>query len=491
MLYQQPWVNPDEIQAMQQAQAPAIAGYLNMPPKPEGVGGFFANPFIGALGAGISAAAAKPHTGAFGSGFQNAMTNMQEAQQNQIKNQYQSLQMQAMMQKMEQESQERQAKQQGAKALLDYLGGQGRTPLGSGDLSIATPGANQAPQGIAAQSAATSQQQPAANPQQIQLAQYLAAMGDYDKAVDVALKGTMGADPSYTQPVAGVDAQGNPIYFQADKAGNLKVINGIRPNQQNPLSKAMLDSDQKKLDRVTESADNAQSLISNIQNFRNALGKFETGTGAGVKLQAGQLDQSVLGGAFSNRDSVAAGEAIKNFGTSFVLNFVQQTKGAISDNEMKTFTKASPGIENTRTGNERIANAMEASAQRTVEKANFLRAYIEQNGSLSGSESAWIKFVNENPVIDKDFNLNLDNVGNWQNYLNSGYKKSSVNTAQYSQPTTSAQTKNPAEQQVQTLQANQQRLAQLQSLAQDAIKRGANPQQVQARLQQQLKSLGM
>lgn len=489
MFYQQPWINPDEIQSMQQVQQPAISGYLNMPPKPEGVGGFFANPFIGALGAGISAAAAKPGTGAFGVGFQNAMGNMQNIQRDQIKNQYQALQMQAMLQKMEQESQERQAKQQGAKALLDYLNGQGRSPLGSDNAGAQTP--TQSSTGVAAQSAAAFQQLATTSPQQAQLAQIAAAMGNYDKALDIAIKSSAGGDPSYTQPVAGVDAQGNPVYFQADKAGNLKVINGIRPNQQNPLSKAMLDSDQKKLDRVTESADNAQSLISNIQNFRNALGKFETGTGAGLKLQAGQLDQSVLGGAFSNRDSVAAGEAIKNFGTSFVLNFVQQTKGAISDNEMKTFTKASPGIENTRAGNERIANAMEASAQRTVEKANFLRAYIENNGSLSGSEAAWRKFVNENPIIDKDFNLNLNNVGSWQNYLNSGYKKSNTNTAQYSQPATAAQTKNPAEQQVQSLQDNQQRVAQLQSLAQDAINRGANPQQVQARLQQQLKSLGI
>lgn len=477
MFYQQPWADPDS-----PAMQPQAMGYLGMqPPTP--------NPaaFLGALGAGLSSAARQP--GSFGVGFQNALGGMQEAQQNQIRNQYQALQMQALMQKMQQEGQERQMKQEGVKGLLDYLGGQGRASMGGADALSQAQSPNQANNQQSANALA--------NPQQIQLAQYLAAMGDYDKAVDVALKGSMGADPSYTQPVAGVDAQGNPVYFQADKAGNLKVINGIKPNQQNPLSKAMLEADQKKLDRATEASDNASTMLSTIQNFKNALQNFETGPGAEYRLKGGQIDQSLLGGKMSNQTSVAAGETLKNFGTNFVLGFVQQTKGAISDREMNLFSSASPGLQNTRQGNLKIANAMEAGAQRTVEKSSFLRSYIEQNGSLSGADTAWKKYTNENPIVDKNLNINSGNISNWQPYLAPGYSAMKGGIAKPSQATQSPtmqaqpaqQQMNPAQAQVQSIQVNQ-RASQLQAMAQEAIKRGANPQAVQARLQEQLKSLG-
>ncbi len=135
---------------------------------------------------------------------------------------------------------------------------------------------------------------------------------------------------------------------------------------------------------------------------------------------------SALGGIFTDPSTVAAGELIRTFGTEFMLQFIEQTKGAISERENKMFIKASPGLDKTPQGNLMIANAMDAVNQRVMEKSAFMRTYIGANGTLTGAEKAWSRFTSENQIVNNDFSVNQDNIASWGAYIKGGPRRPAV-----------------------------------------------------------------
>ena len=91
------------------------------------------------------------------------------------------------------------------------------------------------------------------------------------------------------------------------------------------------------------------------------------------------------------------------------MTFTAKTKGAITDREMGMFRTAVPSLAQTPEGNEQIIKTMRAGAQRVQQRAAFYERWLQQNGSMSGAQTAWNRYIEDNPLIegtDNGFRLN-------------------------------------------------------------------------------------
>ena len=117
------------------------------------------------------------------------------------------------------------------------------------------------------------------------------------------------------------------------------------------------------------------------------------------------------------------------------LDFVRQTKGSISDKEMKLFGKGSISASNRERTNQNLINAGRAVALREFQQAKFLRAWQNQYGKMDGALEAWQSYAENNAIIglnkDKDVVL-LKDIGDlakdksYLNYLDPNYVQENV-----------------------------------------------------------------
>lgn len=212
-------------------------------------------------------------------------------------------------------------------------------------------------------------------------------------------------------------ASANEYYNRTgDRKGAEKIRREGMPASE--LQKGLIQADIAKLKEAEQLAAQSPNIINRVNLFRDANKNYETGQFGDWQLAARKATQAVSGDFLVDPKKTAYGEVINKFGTDFVLDFIQRTKGAISNQEMQRFSESSPGLTATRKGNELIANTLEAVELRNQEKAQFLRAYINQNGTLDGSEQTWNKFIDDNPIINEDMSLNRKNISDWKRYIN-------------------------------------------------------------------------
>ncbi len=74
--------------------------------------------------------------------------------------------------------------------------------------------------------------------------------------------------------------------------------------------------------------------------------------------------------------------------------------GATSDFDAKQFERATVGVDKPQATNANIAAALVARAQTAQDYADFRQAYLEQNGTLSGSARYWKQYADKNPIFD-------------------------------------------------------------------------------------------
>jgi len=68
---------------------------------------------------------------------------------------------------------------------------------------------------------------------------YKGSFTDWKK--DMARAGATNVTTSYGTPQQGVDEQGNPVFFQTDKAGNVHVVSGVKPETK-PLNEGQANA---------------------------------------------------------------------------------------------------------------------------------------------------------------------------------------------------------------------------------------------------------
>jgi hypothetical protein len=184
------------------------------------------------------------------------------------------------------------------------------------------------------------------------------------------------------------------------------------------------------IDRYRQAADASRGGLSDVAQMRalrDGVG-YEGGYFDQTRTAVGRNVGDALGFLpfIPSSEEAANAEAIASKATEMQLNFTNETKGAISDAEMRLFGTATPGMDMSDPAADKILAGMEAGHLRTIERAKFYDAYLRQNKTISGADEAWDTYINANPVLiidpkTKEMTVNKQNIGNWKSYIGSQY----------------------------------------------------------------------
>jgi hypothetical protein len=173
-----------------------------------------------------------------------------------------------------------------------------------------------------------------------------------------------------------------------------------------PFDRALAQADVKRVTEYKDASDAAEELRSNLSDLRSARA---AATAAGRNLGP---EWSWLPDYYPETQRVtSSSENVR-------LGFVNKTKGAVSDSEMRIFGNATPGSNMSDAAATPIIDFMDLGAQRTQERAIFFDAWLRSRGSLDGAPEAWKTFVDRNPILIQEKNgsykLRPDNVSSWR-----------------------------------------------------------------------------
>lgn len=115
----------------------------------------------------------------------------------------------------------------------------------------------------------------------------------------------------------------------------------------------------------------------------------------GLRAFAGGLGLD-LGG------NIPAEEAINQIGTTFVLDQIGKTKGAVSDKETAMFARSAPGLARTREGNLLMISFLKKMNEAARRNYGQAVEFYRQSGGTWGPEQqlALTEFQEQNPVFD-------------------------------------------------------------------------------------------
>lgn len=235
-------------------------------------------------------------------------------------------------------------------------------------------------------------------------------------------------DPTLAMQVQGAATRLQAYRSRADvvneKATEAGVVAGAQAAARAPFTKAPVTNittnvmgevetaGQKELaklsaNRVAEiraAAGNADKNLTQIRRARQLLERTNTGQLAGVTLgikrfmKAVGMDPEALG----ITDDTGAAEALQSLGTDFALQRVQETKGSVSDMEMRLYAEAAAGLSRTREGNLLILELGEKLAMRAQDAAREVNKYLNEGGSITGVDMVIQDYYDRNPLMTTD-----------------------------------------------------------------------------------------
>jgi hypothetical protein len=216
-----------------------------------------------------------------------------------------------------------------------------------------------------------------------------------------------------------LDEEGREQTVFYDEYGNTQPIGGVKPSSyEEGLQKQGLDV----IKDYREAASEAETTIGQLSQLKRAR---ETTTYEGMPFA--DVWARVMG-----LYGEGGGEDIRSTAANLQLQFTKQTKGAISDREMELFALSTPGLSMSDPGAERVITAMEAAANRTIERNKFFQQWSKLNrGDITGADASWNNYVNDNQIISQDAqgNLSVDKgkISNWAGYLPGGARNTQDN----------------------------------------------------------------
>jgi hypothetical protein len=148
-------------------------------------------------------------------------------------------------------------------------------------------------------------------------------------------------------------------------------------------------------DTIYPEATKASADIGRYDIMLDLLGDMDTG-----KLKDWEVAVKGLGKYFGLSDeSIASEEVFRSLALRDAISYVGQTKGAISNMEMRLFQQASPALQNTTEGNKLLIEFSRYVANRKVAKADEFARWREANPN--GTAAQWqlhlSKWVEANP----------------------------------------------------------------------------------------------
>ncbi len=139
----------------------------------------------------------------------------------------------------------------------------------------------------------------------------------------------------------------------------------------------------------------AQNILASTEEFL-ALNK-KVGSG-GVTGSGGLSSVPIVNSA---RNMVDSDWARMNAITDRLTPLMRQgLPGAASDRDMQTFRGATVGTGKLGEANVGIARGLQVAAKNVIDKGLFDEAYFRRNRHLQGSDNAWNRYLEENPIFD-------------------------------------------------------------------------------------------
>tara|TARA_B100000427_G_scaffold35756_1_gene25925 strand:- start:2945 stop:4408 length:1464 start_codon:yes stop_codon:yes gene_type:complete len=180
------------------------------------------------------------------------------------------------------------------------------------------------------------------------------------------------------------DPDGNPFPKRIETQMKLKQA-GV-PQPDNLFKKGLAEIYVKEYGASRDRANDARNRLNNFAEAAAMLDNIERlggTTGIGTEeYTAFKKFANRFFGADYNESLIASEEAFAAKSGQLAMDYISQTKGAISDREMARFDKMSPNLQTSVEGNRHIMAYAQIRARQEIRLQKLADAYIKQNGRL-------------------------------------------------------------------------------------------------------------
>lgn len=192
------------------------------------------------------------------------------------------------------------------------------------------------------------------------------------------------------------DLQGNDTPPPQQMAAALGVpaappdpLSGLSRKAREQYQTKMYQAGDKQVSAAEQEARDTQQLAQDAKRFQDLNETTKTGpvSGSGPVAWARKLGSADL-------------QEMESIANKLVPKMRQPGSGATSDFDAKMFAKGTISIDKDKKANDAIAAGMIAASKQNQDRADFMRAYLEGNGTLRGADQAWSKYTNANPIFD-------------------------------------------------------------------------------------------
>jgi hypothetical protein len=154
-----------------------------------------------------------------------------------------------------------------------------------------------------------------------------------------------------------------------------------------------------KIGNAAEARENLDRANEGINLLNKGL---ETGFGESIKLDLKKFANNFLGTDFD----VADQEVFRSQIEPLMQTYIQNTKGSISDSEMRLFESWSAGLSNTAESNLRILKAVKNAADRQLKVNNYYSQLLTETNDVRIINLKLEEFINkeasENPIFESE-----------------------------------------------------------------------------------------
>lgn len=198
----------------------------------------------------------------------------------------------------------------------------------------------------------------------------------------------LSANPSrYTTAIKSTDLfdpDGKPIQERIDIQQNLAKAGVAQP--ENIFKKKIAEVFAKEFGTAREQAKDARNRLDNFAEASKMLDKIEslggqTGIGSALFLEAKKLGNRLFDAGF-DPELIATEEAFAAKTGQLAMDYISQTKGAISDKEMDRFDKMSPNLTTSLEGNRHLIKYAQIRAKLILDTQRAMNKYMKENNGV-------------------------------------------------------------------------------------------------------------
>tara|TARA_R100001129_G_scaffold118513_1_gene81966 strand:+ start:2894 stop:4378 length:1485 start_codon:yes stop_codon:yes gene_type:complete len=198
----------------------------------------------------------------------------------------------------------------------------------------------------------------------------------------------LSANPSrYTTAIKSTDLfdpDGKPIQERIDIQQKLAKAGVAQP--ENIFKKEIAEVFAKEFGTAREQARDARTRLDNFAEASKMLDKIEslggqTGIGSALFLEAKKLGNRLFDAGF-DPELIATEEAFAAKTGQLAMDYISQTKGAISDREMDRFDKMSPNLTTSLEGNRHLIKYAQIRARLILDTQRAMNKYMKENNGV-------------------------------------------------------------------------------------------------------------